>query len=204
MILPDPSSFEWRMEDIEIPIGPGEADVLNRYISGMQRVKEKWTWRVPSVNKQTTRILGVDLRNDLIDIHYSGDCCLTDDILDILNNLIREIDRRYILRMMELKKIEYPSANLGSDAEEMTWTYGNFRRQGDWRTLMETAPLATDSIMVECRVYNDHTETINYYQGVYKRAMDSRSGILTYDYDGMSLWQRIIHKLGNWLPWRKY
>jgi hypothetical protein len=166
--------------------------MLNRYIGGMERVRGRW--RRPSENTElrTTNILGVELRDDLIGINYSRDCCLSDDVLDMLNDLIREIDRRYILRMMEIKK------NVSADAGELTWAYGNFRRVDNWRPLMETAPVVTDSIKVECRVYNEKVSPtyLNFKWKLYRPR--PRIDIIIDEPLKMTVWQWVKHKLGNW------
>jgi hypothetical protein len=192
MTFPDPELFYWNNEEIEIPVKPELAAMLNRYIGGMERVRGRW--RRPSENTElrTTNILGVELGDDLIGINYSRDCCLSADVLDMLNELIREIDRRYILRMMEIKK------NVSADAAELTWSYGNFRRVDNWRPLMETAPVVTDSIKVECRVYNEKVSPtyLNFKWKLYRPR--PRIDIIIDEPLKRTVWQFVKHKLWNW------
>ncbi len=192
MTFPDPESFYWNNEEIEIPIKPEVAEMLNRYIGGMIRHRGRLARQSENTDLRTTNIRGVELRDDLIGINYSRDCCLSDDDLEMLNELIREIDRRYILRMMEIKK------NVSADAGELTWAYGNFRRLGNWRLLMETAPVVTDSIKVECRVYNEKVSPtyLNYKYKLFRPR--PRIDIIIDEPLKMTVWQWVKHKLGNW------
>lgn len=192
MTFPDPESFYWQNEEIEIPVKPEVAAMLNRYIGGMERVRGRWRRRPENIEPRTTNILGVELRDDLIGINYSRDCCLSDEVLDMLNELIREIDRRYILRMMEIKK------NVSRDVGELTWAYGNFRRLGNWRPLMETAPVVTDRIVVECRVYNEQRSPAQLNSKWKWFTHRPRHDIIIDAPLKMTLWQQLKHKLGNW------
>jgi hypothetical protein len=140
------------MEQVEIPIQPIEADVLNQYIDGMRRVRDnRFPPREPA-DHPTTQILGVELRDDHVQFNYRKDCCLTDDILETLNAVVREIDRKYILRMQELNGRRDESDAIGIDSQEINWRYGNFRTIDRGRPAMETAPMVTDRIIIEWQV----------------------------------------------------